>query len=269
MTSPAGAPDYDRGYLRVPLSIWSALYCQTPLTRRQLQLCSVVLRESWGWRSRKGGVYLWTRPLSARQFQAATGLATDHLTRDLRDLIARGILRERERRYQLVPDPQVWKTRSRKAPKERSAGAETTASTAKTALSPSVLKKANKEQRNVEDLPESELSPSGDNLAPGASPSARKPGLTRVSGPSGGASGTADRLAPLIDSFVGALSPGEAAALRAWIRQAGVVPVWDTLEPFFRQGRRATRQQLQTLLNEPRSGQSEGAVALPGEVADA
>src|SRR3954470_20469010 len=101
MTSQGHAPNYERGYLRVPLSVWADLYCRAPLTRRQLQLVSAVLRESWGWQLRKGEVRLWTRPLTASHFAAATGLSTDHLARDLRALVARRVLDEREGRYQL------------------------------------------------------------------------------------------------------------------------------------------------------------------------
>ena len=61
------APDYSRGYLRVPLDLWRALYCRAPLTRRQLQPVSVVIRESWGWQQPGGQVYRWTRPLTPRQ----------------------------------------------------------------------------------------------------------------------------------------------------------------------------------------------------------
>src|SRR5437870_13702023 len=104
------APDFRRGYLRVPLTVWQALYCRAPLTRRQLQLVSVVIRESWGWQKPGGEVYRWTRPLTVRQFAQATGLSTDHLRRDLQVLVAQGILREQAGRYQLVPDPGLWKT---------------------------------------------------------------------------------------------------------------------------------------------------------------
>ena len=109
------APDYRRGYLRVPLALWAQLYCRAPLTRRQLQLVSVVIRESWGWQ-RRGQIQLWTRPLPPRQLAQLTGLSTDHLTRDLKALVAQGVLREQDQRYQLVPDPGLWKTRPSSTP---------------------------------------------------------------------------------------------------------------------------------------------------------
>ena len=49
-------PDYSRGYLRVPLDTWLAVYCQAALSRRQLQLLSFVIRETWGWRDKTGGI---------------------------------------------------------------------------------------------------------------------------------------------------------------------------------------------------------------------
>lgn len=136
-------PDYGRGFLRVPHAVWMEVYCQAPLTRRQLQIVSVVLRESWGWRAdsregrvtdvndgspgsiqkRKGssnaagpGVRLWTRPLTPRAFARATGLSTDHLARDLRDLVSRGILREREGCYQFIGSPKEWQPKSKTPP---------------------------------------------------------------------------------------------------------------------------------------------------------
>lgn len=250
MTLPEAAPDYSHGYVRVPLSIWSALYCQAPLTRRQLQLVSIILRESWGWQTKDGRVYRWTRPLSPRQFSAATGLSTDHLARDLRALVDRGLLRQQGQRYQLVADPPLWKTRLLLPPKQRSEGSISAATTAKAALSPPHVKKAKKLKRNVSRFPESELSPVGDNSTAQQSVTANKPARTRSTADFPLSSGNAERLILLIESFVGPLSAAAARALREWTEVAGVVPVWDALEPFFRQGAAATRRQLQTLLSE-------------------
>jgi hypothetical protein len=97
------APDFSRGFLRVPTPVWEALVCRTPLTRRQLQLAAVVLRESWGWRARGGGVRLWTRPLTTGDFARATGLATDRIARDLTALERRGFLLRHGNCWQLVP----------------------------------------------------------------------------------------------------------------------------------------------------------------------
>src|SRR4051794_36703740 len=143
------APDYARGFLRVPLDLWVALYCQAPLTRRQLQIVSVVLRESWGWQKKGGQVQLWTRPLSPRQLATLTGLSTDHLSQDLQSLIERGILRQEGRRYQLVPDPQRWITAPARARKPRPAALKLPARTAKTALPVPDVKIEDKKQRNV------------------------------------------------------------------------------------------------------------------------
>jgi len=112
---PDYAPDYASGYLRVPLAVWLGVFCRAPLTRRQLQLVAAVLRESWGWQGRGGGVRTWTRPLSPRHFASLTGLSTDRIARDLRDLVRRGALEERERRYRLVPDVARWGSGGRPA----------------------------------------------------------------------------------------------------------------------------------------------------------
>ena len=71
-----------------------------------MQLISVVLRESWGWGAKGGGVRLWTRPLSTRRFAEATGLSTDRIARDLRLLVEAGVLLEGEGRYALGGFPQ-------------------------------------------------------------------------------------------------------------------------------------------------------------------
>jgi hypothetical protein len=76
-----------------------------------LQVVSAVLRESWGWNGRDGGVKPWTRPLPTRALARLTGLSTDRLKRDVDGLVERGVLFRRGDRYQVVPDPQAWKGR--------------------------------------------------------------------------------------------------------------------------------------------------------------
>jgi phage replication O-like protein O len=242
------APDYDHGYLRVPLAVWREVYCQAPLTRRELQLVSVVIRESWGWQKRGGQVNLWTRPFTPSQLARLTNLSTDHLSRDLRSLVRRGVLRERERCYQFVPDPRLWKSPPAGAPKRRQPALEPPVGAAETALLPPDVKTAKKEQRNDRRQQETPFSPIGDNSPMLAPSMPGRPGRTRWLLPEGGPSGFSDRLAQLIEAFVGPLPISEATALREWIQNAGVVPVWDTLEPAFRQGRRATREHLQERL---------------------
>ena len=126
---PSNAPDYRGGYLRVPLSLWLLVYCQAPLTRREIQLVSVVLRESWGWRSKDGRAKLWTRPLKPGKFAALTGLSTDRIGKDLAGLVERGVLLEQDGSYQLVPFPQLWQPRPSKGraipPNGREPAAET------------------------------------------------------------------------------------------------------------------------------------------------
>jgi hypothetical protein len=244
------APDYAHGYLRVPLAIWAALYCQAPVTRRQLQLVSVILRESWGWQTKDGQVYRWTRSLTSRQLSAATGLATDHLTQDLQRLVDGGLLRQQGQCYQLVADPTLWKTRLSPPSKPRREGVISAAATAKAALSPPHVKKAKKLQRNVPRSRESEFSPPGDNSTAQQASMGMRPTLSWATTDTLAEPGVAERLVLLIEAFVGPLPAAEVQTLREWTQEAGVVPIWDALEPFFRQGAPATRCQLQTLLRE-------------------
>jgi hypothetical protein len=107
------APDFRRGFLRIPLGVWLEVYCRAPLTRRHLQLVSVVIRETWGWQRPGGAVYTWSRTLFPRHFAQATGLSTDHIRRDLRDLLARGVLEEQHGCYRFEADPGCGKEGSR------------------------------------------------------------------------------------------------------------------------------------------------------------
>jgi phage replication O-like protein O len=112
MPNDPHAPDFRRGFLRVPLAFWLEAYCRSPLTRREMQIVSAVLRESWGWNSRDGVPRLWTRPLPTRQFARLTGLSTDRLKQDVESLVERGVLLRRGDRYQAVTDPQAWRPRT-------------------------------------------------------------------------------------------------------------------------------------------------------------
>jgi hypothetical protein len=232
------APDYRRGYLRVPLPLWAELYCRAPLTRRQLQLISVVLRESWGWQ-RRGQVQLWTRPLAPRQLAQLTGLSTDHLRRDLQALVQRGVLREQDYQYQLVPDPGLWKTRPPSAPKQRAPAPKPPAPAAKTALFPPDLKIVNKKQRN-EGLPVDK------SASPSVVPESQHPFPERL--------GLEARFGQVVEAFVGTLSAAESQQLRQWIARDGVALVWHELEDAFRRGPRAVRHCLQSRWAETSAG---------------
>ena len=236
MTAPH-APDYRHGYLRIPLQVWGDLFCRAPLTRRQLQLVAQVIRESWGWATQGGGVYLWTRPLTPRHFAETTGLSTDRISRDLRQLVARGVLREQERRYQLVPDPRLWISGKEPAPEPRSQPPKGPAATVETALSAPVLKKAKTGNRNVHRPTRSELPPAGDNplsaplsmpLSSGGQRSA--PGATALRKPLA----LADRGVRIITAFV-PLSFHERGTLRRWIMEDGIAAVWHAFDPLLRQ----------------------------------
>lgn len=98
------APDYSRGYLRVPLGVWLSTFCRGTLTRRQRQIVAFVIRESWGWHDRAGRPFAWTRPLRPAAFADATGIAPEHVRRELRALVARGVLAESSGRYTFEPE---------------------------------------------------------------------------------------------------------------------------------------------------------------------
>jgi phage replication O-like protein O len=106
------APDFRRGFLRVPLAFWLEAFCRSPLTRRELQVVSAVIRESWGWNGKDGSPRLWTRPLSTRRIAELTSLSTDRLKQDVEGLVGRGVLLRRGDRYQVVPDPRAWRVRT-------------------------------------------------------------------------------------------------------------------------------------------------------------
>ena len=237
-------PDFSRGFLRIPLAVWLSVYCRGALTRRQLQLVSVVIRESWGWRSGDGSVHTWTRPLSSRQLAEATGLAIDHLRRDLQVLIDRGVLRERAGRYQFTSSPALWITTAGESPNVREAAPEWSDATAEEALSNLASKKEQRKQRNVNPPSEGDLSPGGGNSS---SPSS----LARLQSQSkeaGRRDTVAGRLADVVAAFVGSLSAEEADALRHWADKASVAAVWSALEPAFRLGPVVARQRLRVAL---------------------
>ncbi|MFN3650387.1 MAG: replication protein [Armatimonadota bacterium] len=259
------APDFRHGYLRVPLSLWKLAYCRTPLTRRQLQLVSVVLRESWGWQEGRGSVRAWTRPLTSRQFAEATGLSTDHVARDLRRLVELGVLAEQDRRYRLEAGVKLWITLGIAPPRERHAAPNETGSGAEKALLPGSLKKEKITHSST-------LPPAGETVARrragsllvtrqavplvAASPAAELPTPPGSSDPSAAASAPAssalarERFADVVAAFVGTLSPEEADQLTHWICAEGIAAVWGALEPAFRLGADAGRAQLTELLRE-------------------
>lgn len=243
------APDYSRGFLRLPHSVWQDLYCRAPLTRRQLQLVSLVLRESWGWQKRGGAVHLWTRPLPIRHFAQATRLSTDHLARDLKALVARGVLREEAGRYQFVPDPRLWKTPLPAPPKPRPRALKSPRRTAKTAPPAPGLKTAKISQRNVPPLSGDELSPAGDNARV-----AGRPPLDQQTFQDPSVS--EEHFVAVVAAFVGELSRQEAADLGTWVQQEGVSVVWAALAEAFGCGPRAMREALRRRL-----GQQQGTGA--------
>lgn len=240
-------PNFSRGYLRLPLMVWGTVYCRGPLTRRQLQLVSLVIRESWGWQRPGGQVHLWTRPLSPRQFAQATGLSTDHLRRDLNRLLERGVLRERQQRYQFVGDVQLWKADLTPTLEVRPAPPEWPVLTAETAPADLASKKSKRKQRNVVRQPDPDLSTTGENSS---SPRALSRSFLSSDGPAPISATAIERLVDVVAAFVGSLSPREADALRLWIYEVGVAAVWAALEPAFRLGPTAGRERLQALLRQ-------------------
>jgi hypothetical protein len=237
-------PDFSRGYLRIPLTVWLPLYCRGPLTRRQLQLVSVVIRESWGWQTRSGQVHLWTRPLPVRQFSTATGLSTDHLRRDLDRLLALGVLRRRGERYQFAGEVALGITRGPAAPQLRRVPPEPPAAGASSALPLLATKKRERKQRNVLLKPEANLSPVGENSS--SPTSQRSPSAS--AGPAGLMAGASERLVHVVATFVGPLSRSQQVALQSWIEDAGVAATWQALAPGFGRGAVFARQHLCMLL---------------------
>ncbi len=227
--APDGAPDFGRGFLRVPLSAWLSVFCRAPLTRRQLQLVSVVIRESWGWQRRGAGPYLWTRPLTTARFAEATGLATDRIGRDLRALVARGALRERDGCYQFVPDPSAWLPPApRPAPLRRRRAPEPPPRTAASAPPTGLPKTAHRKQTN-------------------GGPAAER--------------ARAERFVRVVLGFVGPLSAGREAELRLWVARAGVRACWQRLEPGFRHGPATAAAFLAAALYEERARRRDGGDA--------
>ena len=225
--TPDFAPEYGRGYLRVPLATWLAVFCQAPLTRRQLQLVAVVIRESWGWQRRGGGPYLWTRPLPSARFAEATGLSTDRIGRDLRALVARNVLRERGGCYQLVPDPAAWlPPAAGEAPRRRPAAPNPSPPSAASALGTGSPKIADRQQTNVA-AQRNVAANQAEDGGGSADAAAELHALARE---------RAERFVRIVVGFVGALPAGREAELRRWVARAGVAACWARLEPGFRGG---------------------------------
>ena len=228
-------PDYRHGYLRVPLAVWQHLYCRTPLTRRQLQLVSVILRESWGWQRRGGVVQEWTRPLTTGQFARRTGLRPDRLRRDLQTLQARGVIAEREGCYQLLPLDATagWGTTLGITPpaattppsKRRRLPSKGRRGTALPAHPTPGLKTTQINEIKAGEIRNRTLL-------------RRCPGFARVT--------PAARLLKLIQCFTGSLTAVEERQLRQWIERENVARVWRTLEPALR--RRAAGEAVRALL---------------------
>lgn len=226
------APDFSRGFLRVPHPVWEALVCRAPLTRRQLQLAAVVLRESWGWQTKGGGVRLWTRPLSTGDFARATGLATDRIARDLSALERRGLLLRHGRCWQLAPAALAVPAReaareaarqqkAERAPEQRSLPAGTASADAGSAPAPSGVKTGQKSKRNDVDV----VAPLPDRRRGAAAPVPRRPVTDQ-------ATARAALFVRLVEA-TGNLSPMAHHRLETWVARAGVAAVWDALAPGF------------------------------------
>jgi DNA-binding MarR family transcriptional regulator len=243
------APDFRRGYLRVPLVVWQRLFCRTSLTRRQLQIVAVVLRESWGWQRRGGEVSLWTRPLTAIQLAERTGLRQDHVRRSVERLVRSGVLDRRPAlrggRYRLVLELILNQP-----------------------IAPDGVDNAgdNPVEKRVDKPPllHPKLGrnrPKTGHLAPGLKiknidkRSSRGGGMRRFS--------PHDRLLALVQFFVGPLSPHERQRLRRWVKRDGATSIWQELTPLFGRDPQQARVELRRLLA------SQEAAILSGKEADA
>lgn len=230
MTWPSGAasdaqPDYQHGYLRLPLGLWLGVVCRGLLTRRQLQLVAVVIRESWGWQTRAGQVQVWTRALTHEQFGAVTGLAREHVSRELKTLLAWGVLRQSGRRYQFEPSPERWHPRpvARRQVPQQPLFAPNRSHRGTSLVPPtSDPNKPKTEKRNV--------APASADPVDSSPPSSTPTSAVVV-----------DRFVHIVATYAGRLTPAEVAGLRRWAELAGVGPVYQALAPAFRRGPSAVR----------------------------
>ena len=243
-------PDYREGFLRIPLSVWYEVFCRAggphPLTRRQLQIVAAVIRETWGWGTKGGGVRPWTRPMAPAQLARATGLSTDRLARDLRALVDRGVLLEEGGRYQFAPYPQAWLP---PAAKGRTAPAESAEETAET--SPPRGSHRKRKDNLKKRLPRSSTK-GGDNSGPEALGHAEPP-----IEPGPGGRGALEKLRRLVASIAGPLDATEAEALRSWVDREGIAGVWREVEPALRRTREEARLTLKRRLRDRPSIASE------------
>lgn len=208
------APDFSHGYLRIPHAVWREVFCQAALTRRELQLVAVVIRESWGWQGPRRDVYLWSRVLTMHQFSRATGIAPAHVTTLLKRLVARGVLLQRGRSFQFVPDPRRWITHRQRLPERDDRAPKRERNDPEMVAPTSVAKKTKKEKRNV-------ARPSWKRLSTAVD---KSHGLDAAT-----AAWLRTHLADLLESLLGPPTPETAQALQTWVEREGLVAVWAIL----------------------------------------
>lgn len=226
--SRSNAPDFSHGFVRIPLGVWLSVFCKAPLTRRQLQLVAVVIRESWGWSDKGGGVRLFTRPMSPKKFAELSDLSTDRLSRDLKELLTRGVLQEQDGRYHFVPYPQQW---TPKLPRWRYPATKQQALSDETSPGEDGerKRKKEKEKRSKSEWPQlSTIDPS---------PATHTPLIIKA--------------VEVIQAFTGPLDAHDQENLTSLIVQMGIGDLWSALEPGLRAGpERARAYLLQVLENE-------------------
>lgn len=234
------APDYSRGYLRIPNGVWEALLCRAPLSRRQLQLACVVIRETWGWQAPGGGIRLWSRPLTTGDFAQATGLATDRIARDLAALERLGLLRQHDRRWQFLPEGLAGSRPSVPAFSPGSAGPAFAA--AETTPAAPGRKTEKKKEKN-------------DAFGAGTR---QRPAVHNQ--PTNRAALRADLFRRLVEAAAGPLPVPARQLLADRIREDGIAAVWADLAPAFHKSAALRRQLVQFAEDDrAREGSDEGA----------
>lgn len=184
-------------------------------------------------------------------FAATTGLSTDRLSRDLEELISRGVLRERDGSYQFVPYPQVWGPKpstGRKPPSMRRNESDEASPVRETHR-----KRKDNEKKRFAGYPLND----GDNF-----PVEWENGeysAPKVTLPDGSPPLPSEKFVEMLVVLAGGLSPEEERVLREWIEKEGVAEVWHSLEASLIKDHLTLQEDLRSRLKDspsPLSGES-------------
>ena len=97
-----------REYTRIKHDVLMDIFARGLLSKREMQIVFVVIRESWGW---DGGQSNWTRrPLTQRQIGHETGLSERHVNPLIQDMLDRKILvKNDEGHYSFNEHFETWR----------------------------------------------------------------------------------------------------------------------------------------------------------------